>query len=83
MKTDPASAPRAPATPEAGLSRRCLFAAGAGTASALAAAAVLLPRSPIQAPAAALAAAESQAPAAADGYRLSDHVKRYSRTARL
>jgi hypothetical protein len=68
--------------PEAGpapaLSRRTLFA-GAGTAGALAAAAALVPRGQ-----AAPAVADGIAPAAQpDGYRLSEHVKRYYQTARV
>ncbi|MDE2080135.1 MAG: formate dehydrogenase [Burkholderiales bacterium] len=80
---EPLKAPAAAAAPEGGLSRRRLFAAGAGTAGALAAAAVLRPRGAAPAPAAALAAAATGPEAAAEGYRLSDHIQRYYRTTRL
>ncbi|GMV47605.1 MAG: hypothetical protein AMXMBFR66_30030 [Pseudomonadota bacterium] len=69
---DPISAPPAP------LSRRALFA-GAGGVGALAAAAALLPGAGATPPApAAPAAAEGQ-----EGYRLTEHVRRYYRTARV
>jgi len=71
-----------PHSPAAGadsaLSRRKLFA-GAGTAGALAAAAALLPRSE---PAPAVVAGDTPA-AQPDGYRLSEHIKRYYQTARI
>ena len=69
--------PRSP-EPAAALSRRTLFA-GAGTAGALAAVAALLPRGE-PAPAAVAAVV---APPQADGYRLTEHVKRYYQTARV
>ena len=62
--------------PKAKLSRRTLFA-GAGTASALAAVATVLPRvAPEQAP-----VAEKKAPPErGGGYELTEHVKHYYRT---
>ena len=61
------------------ISRRTVFA-GAGAASALAAAAVVLPRAPQ--PVAAVAAVLPE-PAATGGYQLTDHVKQYYATARV
>jgi len=62
--------------PKSKLSRRTLFA-GAGTATALAAAATLLP----QATQDAAGLPESkQPPAKGGGYQLTDHVKRYYKT---
>jgi hypothetical protein len=59
------------------VSRRTLFA-GAGTVGALAAAAALLPGSKaVQSAAAAGPAVEGE------GYRLTEHVKRYYQTARV
>lgn len=65
--------------PDSKLSRRTLFA-GAGTATALAAAAAVLPR--------AVQEADSQpeqkaAPARGGGYQLTEHVKRYYQTTRI
>ena len=61
------------------LSRRTLFA-GAGTASALAAVATVLPRvAPEQAPAPEL----KPAPERGGGYQLTDHVKQYYKTTRI
>jgi hypothetical protein len=60
------------------LSRRTLFA-GAGTATALAAAAALLPRAAVpvaEAPSAVL-------PLTDGGYQLTEHVQRYYQTARV
>ena len=63
------------------LDRRTMLA-GAGAAGALAAAAVALPGSP--APAASAKAAGAEAPAdTSAGYRLTEHVKHYYRTARI
>ena len=62
--------------PKRKLSRRTLFA-GAGTAGALTAAAVLLPaavKPNVPVPAA------KEPPAAGGGYHLSEHVKRYYQT---
>ena len=70
--------PELNAGPAPALSRRTLFA-GAGTAGALAAAAALLPRGE-PAPAAVAGAAPGVQP---EGYRLSEHVKRYYQTARV
>jgi hypothetical protein len=64
--------------PAAVLSRRTLFA-GAGTAGALAAVVALLPSAK---PAASAVAAAAPA-AEADGYQLTEHVKRYYQTARI
>ena len=66
--------------PKKSLERRTLLA-GAGTAGALAAAAVALPSAHTAAPPAQAGAA----PAAdkAEGYRLTEHVKRYYATARI
>ena len=61
------------------ISRRTVFA-GAGAASVLAAAAVVLPRTPQ--PVATVAAALPE-PAATGGYQLTDHVKQYYATARV
>lgn len=61
------------------ISRRTVFA-GAGAASALAAAAVVLPRA--TQPPAPVAAALPE-PTAAGGYQLTDHVKQYYATARV
>lgn len=63
------------------LPRRTLLA-GAGTASALAAAAALLPGRPESQP---IQDAVAQAPASETdaGYRLTEHVKQYYRTARV
>lgn len=69
---DPLSAPPAP------LSRRTLFA-GAGSAGALAAAAAVLPGA-AAVPSAPAAPVAGDAP---EGYRLTEHVKRYYRTARV
>ena len=62
------------------LSRRTLFA-GAGTASALAAAATVLPRlaEQQQAPAPEL----QPAPERGGGYQLTDHVRHYYKTTRI
>jgi hypothetical protein len=62
------------------LSRRRLFA-GAGTAGALAAAAVAVPLVR-QAPAEAVAAT-TDTEAATGGYRLTEHIERYYQTARV
>jgi hypothetical protein len=60
------------------LSRRSLFA-GAGAASALAAAAALLPKASVP-----VAAVAPVAPAVGDGgYQLTEHVQRYYQTARV
>jgi len=61
------------------LSRRHLFA-GAGAAGALAVAATALPLRQAAAPV--VQAALPEAPAA-DGYQLTEHVKRYYETARV
>ena len=61
------------------ISRRTVFA-GAGAASALAAAAVMLPRTPQ--PVAAVAAALPEA-TPTGGYQLTEHVKQYYATARI
>ena len=66
-----------PASPT--ISRRTVFV-GAGAASALAAAAVVLPRTPQ--PVAAVAATLPET-AATGGYQLTDHVKQYYATARV
>jgi Spy/CpxP family protein refolding chaperone len=60
------------------VSRRTLFA-GAGTASALAAVASLLPTAPEPAP----ASPARPAPAKGGGYHLSEHVQRYFKTTRI
>ena len=70
------SASEAPA-PDA-LSRRRLFA-GAGSAGVLAAAAAVLPLTEAAAPEAALALAND----ADAGYRLTEHIQSYYRTARV
>ncbi|MEJ6024232.1 formate dehydrogenase [Ramlibacter sp. PS4R-6] len=64
---------------KAKLSRRTLFA-GAGTATALAAAATVLPR--IVEQEAPLPEAKP-APARGGGYQLTDHVKQYYKTTRI
>ena len=61
------------------ISRRTIFA-GAGAATALAAAAAVLPRT--SQPVAAVVAALPEA-AATGGYQLTDHVKQYYATARV
>ena len=61
------------------ISRRTVFA-GAGAASALAAAAVVLPRA--TAPVVTVATALPE-PVATGGYQLTDHVKQYYATARV
>ncbi len=61
------------------LSRRRLFA-GAGTAGALAAAAAVLPTVH---PEPAAAPADKQADAGKEGYRLTEHVRRYYQTAKV
>lgn len=69
--------PEADAPGASPLSRRTLFA-GAGTLGALAAAAVVLPGSQATAP------AKPEPVANADeGYRLTEHVKRYYQSARV
>jgi hypothetical protein len=60
------------------LSRRTLFA-GAGTVGALAAAAAVLPGTKAVQTVAASASPSNQA----DGYQLTEHVKRYYQTARV
>jgi hypothetical protein len=65
--------------PSSKLSRRTVFV-GAGTVSAMAAAASLLPS--VQ-NAAKLPAALPKAPANGGGYSLTDHVKQYYQTARV
>jgi hypothetical protein len=62
-----------------GLNRRTLFA-GASTVGALAAAAALMPRAPVEDTAAIEA---KPAPTKGGGYSLSDHVKQYYQTTRL
>ncbi len=62
-----------------GLNRRTLFA-GASTVGALAAAAALIPRAPVEETA---AAEVKPAPTKGGGYSLSDHVKQYYQTTRL
>jgi hypothetical protein len=62
-----------------GLSRRTLFA-GASTVGALAAAATLIPRAPVEETA---AVAAKPAPTKGGGYSLSDHVKQYYQTTRI
>jgi hypothetical protein len=76
-KTEPRSVP--PTQPS--LSRRTLFA-GAGTAGALAAAAALLPGTQAEPT---VTAADGTAGTAdgGEGYRLTEHVKRYYQTARV
>ena len=73
-KTDPR--PAEPTPPA--LSRRTLFA-GAGTVGALAAAAAVMPGTK-SVPAVAASAADA---AEGDGYRLTEHVKRYYQTTRV
>lgn len=63
------------------VSRRTALA-GAGTAGALAAAAAVLPLARPAADAGAVAA-KAQADEQAGGYQLTEHVKRYYRTARV
>lgn len=63
------------------LARRTMLA-GAGTGGALAAAAVLLPRGEPK-PAAATAAPRSAATDDAGGYRLTEHIRKYYRAARV
>jgi hypothetical protein len=72
-KTDPRPVP---STPPA-LSRRTLFA-GAGTVGALAAAAALLPGTKAE-----QTVAEATPVEPGEGYRLTEHVKRYYQTARV
>lgn len=67
----------ASATPSV-LTRRRVFA-GAGGAGALAAVAVLLPTAPVDATAVAAKPAEPEG----EGYRLTEHIKRYYQTARV
>jgi hypothetical protein len=74
----PSDKPQAPDSQA--LSRRRLFA-GAGTAGALAAAAVAVPLVR-QEPAEAVAAAPD-ADAGKGGYRLTEHIERYYQTARV
>ena len=64
---------------QAGVNRRRLFAA-AGTAGALAAAAVALPRTPPPEPQAAAPDTEPPAPA---GYRVTAHIQRYYQTTKV
>lgn len=64
---------------QAPLSRRTLFA-GAGTLGAVAAAAALIPRVPMEAPAAPVA---RPVPTHGGGYSLTDHVQHYYKTARV
>lgn len=64
--------------PKATLSRRTLFA-GAGTATAVAAAATLIPAGVPGTPA--LPAAAKAPPANGGGYSLTDHVKQYYKSA--
>ena len=66
--------------PQGKVSRRRLFA-GAGTATAIAAAATVLPK--VVAPAQPEAAAAQEPPDRGGGYQLSEHVKRYYQTARI
>ena len=66
-------------TPDHPLSRRVLFA-GAGTAGAVAAVSAVLPLSAPQVPA---TEAPRQPPERGGGYRLSEHVQRYYKTARI
>jgi len=61
------------------LSRRTLFA-GAGTATALAAATVVLPTVVQETDA---TAQKKEAPAKGGGYQLTEHVKRYYETTRI
>jgi len=65
--------------PTSKLSRRTLFA-GAGTATALAAAAAVLPRAVQEDQA---QPAKKAAPAKGGGYQLTEHVKRYYQTTRI
>lgn len=62
------------------LSRRTLFA-GAGTAGAVAAVASLLPAAPTEV--GSVAQPVKAAPEKGGGYSLSEHVKRYYKTARV
>lgn len=62
-----------------GLNRRTLFA-GASTVGALAAAAALIPRAPVEETAAVEA---KPMPTKGGGYSLSDHVKQYYQTTRI
>lgn len=62
-----------------GLNRRTLFA-GASTVGALAAAAALIPRAPVEETAAVQA---KPMPTKGGGYSLSDHVKQYYQTTRI
>jgi hypothetical protein len=70
-RSAPSSAPPSP-------SRRTLFA-GAGAVGALAAAAAALPGTRVEATASASAGTAE----AGNGYRLTEHVKRYYQTARV
>ena len=63
--------------PHKNLSRRTLFA-GAGTLGGIAIGASLIRATPVPAQAAAL---PKEAPVAGGGYSLSEHVKRYYKTA--
>jgi len=65
--------------PTSKLSRRTLFA-GAGTATALAAAAAVLPRAAQENEA---EPGKKAAPAKGGGYQLTEHVKRYYQTTRI
>jgi hypothetical protein len=76
-KTEPRSVPPA----EPALSRRTLFA-GAGTAGALAAAAALLHGTQAE-PTVTAAAGTAGTAERSEGYRLTEHVKRYYQTARV
>jgi hypothetical protein len=71
--------PAHPTQPKTPLSRRTLFA-GAGTVGALAAAAAALP---LVRPTEAVVAATGPKPDDQAGYQLTEHVKRYYRTARI
>lgn len=62
-----------------GLNRRTLFV-GASTVGALAAAAALIPRAPVEETAAVQA---KPMPTKGGGYSLSDHVKQYYQTTRI
>ncbi len=61
------------------LSRRTVFA-GAGTAGALAAAAALLPKAPVEAP---VATAKPEVDTDKGGYQVTQHVLRYYQTTRV
>jgi len=76
MSQKPLSPPASPTAPA--LSRRTLFA-GAGAAGVAAVAASALPLRPAAAPVVEAVAAKAEA----DGYQLTDHVKRYYQTARV